>query len=603
MLIIKKPRIIKTLLHTIVILALCGNVQAKESERSRYYSQRGRSSSQETYTDSLDRESNVNGQAQKKKKHYFYYTLITVVVFSAVYYFLIRSDDKDNDDDDDDPNATLRERIEKLKKVTGKKIEEGNWFHKNIKEESGTGSLSEEDAMKSFCDNARITFNEELLECQFQPSLGETIEIVSANLKELLANQIGNKERDVKKRINVNRKGEVEITIGNLIEEIKAFLKEYDDAWEAYRKKAKPPRKKGPYGKLVDDPLKPLEQLNFFDNTNTISYANFIRDIQNENTLKQQVIRIWTARQNDTYATPEQKESSRKLFFYIFRKMRDMVKKHKSNVDANIEENGEHYDKDDYLGVVFALLERIAAVLRHCHGRTKRAVFDVLSKVGLPAKGYPELIFNEMYWALDEFKVYRLETALPYILRNKSKGEELSKNDLREAREVHGQNLIMQLLQESVAFPGQEIAVFDKDGMEHYSGASDYLKSRYISLEDKKKHVKDKYFDFLTPEWVIDTFADYIMSRKKAGDIALNANKADELYYSIVYDKKLEDLPNKNSEDVLDRKLTFLDDEDFKNIVWKISKPKLAYLLYKLKIFRMANDDDRKNVLAVSSLA
>ena len=548
--IVKKARIIKKVLYRLVILSFCISIQAGEYGRSRYYTQGGGSSSEATYAYSLDGE-NISDNLDKKKKRkkrYLYYTLITVVVFSAVYYFFIRNDEDEEEDEvivippdiqeQEDLNRPIDEakaavdiqkfneqishmgasQINALKDVTGDQIAEGNWFTANIKKVSDTGANNEDDAMRWFCKHAKVVLNEKILNYQFKPSLEK--------VSEILAKKLG------KKRHGEGYTDQVNIKMTELLDEIKGFFEKFEPAYKTYRTNNRGLR------------LPVLTNYSFYDDDSRIYFTRFKRIIQSRSELQKQMIRIWSI-DNGSTVTPKQERDSRNLFYYLFVQMGKMLEKHKSNAETNKTENGKYYDKDDYLGEILAIMERIAAILFHCHGRTKRATFEVFSKVGLPAGHTPAQVFTEMYWVLDAFKVHILDKALLYInaldpsnpteYRYSRVNEgRFSHDELDRAREVHGQNYLMKLLQ-PIKFPGQEMVALDGDSQYYDNG----IQKEYATLE---------YFKHFNPKWVLDNFTDYIENAKKVEDISLSIERANSLYYGLVYDVLWENVSNKNSE-------------------------------------------------------
>ena len=116
-----------------------------------------------------------------------------------------------------------------------------------------------------------------------------------------------------------------------LIEQIQLFLKNFKAAYNKYREESKPPVNKG-----YDEQLDSLEELSFFDETNQITYTNYVEKITNPKELKKKMSRIWSG--SMAYIVTEQdKVDSRNLFFYIFRKMTEMVMSHNMNVKKHIE--------------------------------------------------------------------------------------------------------------------------------------------------------------------------------------------------------------------------------------------------------------------------
>ena len=53
--------------------------------------------------------------------------------------------------------------VKDLKKATGDIFEKNTWYNTNIKKVNSNGSDNEEDAMKWFCNHAKVAINEKIL--------------------------------------------------------------------------------------------------------------------------------------------------------------------------------------------------------------------------------------------------------------------------------------------------------------------------------------------------------------------------------------------------------------------------------------------------------
>ena len=494
-------------------------------------------------------------------------------------------------------------KIEDLKKSVGNTFNEPIWSSENIKTVTNNGSASEEDAMKWFCNHAKVVINEEILLHQIQPSLHKIASIVSENLKDTVTDEdnYNNGYINVTKSYFGGKIIDIEVTMPGLIKKISDFLSKFRQAYESYREKD------NEYRPATNPSLAmvPLHQYSFPDDAGVITFDEFVKSITNKITLEEQLARLWTNKLgNEKNVTATQMKDSRLLVYYIFTKMEEMLQSHNNNVKrsnlgttkSNKEKN---YDKDDYLGRLLSLMERMATGMKHCHGRIKRQIFEVLSDVGLPANGTPVEEFTKIYWYLDHFKVHVLDGVISHIITGipPSHHTKLSPKQLEDANEVHGQNRVMKLLQGKVKFPGQEITAIDEDGVGTHSGLDAFLKSN----PKAQTYATNRYFESFTPKYIIDSYADYIIStNKKINNTILSIAGIDKLYYGLVYDQDIDTL-KQSDKAVSTRKLSRFIARDDRDDIVLIRKKKLAYLLYRLGILRLAQKGD-KNVMTVANL-
>ncbi|MEM7361666.1 MAG: hypothetical protein AAF335_01495 [Bacteroidota bacterium] len=456
-----------------------------------------------------------------------------------------------------------------LKNSMGEPGNEWAFFTKNIK----NGNQNEEEAMKYFCNNAKIVVNQGILNRQVKPSLKELAVLAGKKVK-------GHKKIN---GYSFNQRALHKI--------IKAFMIKYNSQCKSYS--------------AINTEYPDLTKASFTrENDVSIPFTSFYDKLvgnrpleDGSGTLLDKMITSVSDNTNELSETDVMN-----LFACLFLKLDEILDEHIEKVREEAQTGQKKY-KGDLLNQIFSQLQQVEDMSNHCHGRTKRLIFDFYNFLDLKSGSSPQTMFGSIYWFFDEFKKDIVNRVIPYVITGvpPSQHKRLKAKDEYNIGEVHGHNWIMGLLGKAgIRFPGQEVAAGDIDAKTGtYAGIDNFLRGKIQKISDKEgdkratEYVFNRYLECFSPVHIINNYAEYIKSSTlKIENIMLNIDEVETLYDQLVFNKKQEEA---------EKKLIRVDDSDLKNIIVQVRKGKLAYLLFRLGFFRLAKKGD-KNVLTVANL-